>query len=47
MEEKKKKNRWWEWETPGTYIINLVYVVLATLLFYLAFWDLSTIWGVQ
>lgn len=36
-----------KWETPGTFILNLVYVVLFVVLYALAFWDLSTKWGVQ
>lgn len=36
-----------KWETPGTFILNLVYVVLFVLLYFWAFWDLSNKWGVQ
>lgn len=36
-----------KWETPGTFILNLVYVVLFVLLYFLIFWELSGKWGVQ
>lgn len=36
-----------KWETPGTFILNLVYVVLFVLLYILTFWELSGKWGVQ
>jgi len=36
-----------KWETPGTFIINLIYVVLFVTFYYWFFWELSTKWGVQ
>lgn len=36
-----------KWETPGTFILNLVYVGLFIILYFWAFWDLSSRWGVQ
>lgn len=36
-----------KWETPGTFILNLVYIVLFVILYYYFFWELSGRWGVQ
>jgi len=36
-----------KWETPGTFVLNLIYVVLFVILYYYFFWELSSKWGVQ
>ena len=36
-----------KWETPGTFVLNLIYVVLFVILYGLTFWELSGKWGVQ
>ena len=36
-----------KWETPGTFILNLIYIVLFVVLYALTFWELSGKWGVQ
>jgi hypothetical protein len=36
-----------KWETPGTFVLNLIYVALFVVLYYLTFWELSGKWGVQ
>lgn len=36
-----------KWETPGTFVLNLVYVGLFIVLYVLFFWELSGRWGVQ
>jgi len=36
-----------KWETPGTFVLNLIYVVLFVILYAVTFWELSGKWGVQ
>lgn len=36
-----------KWETPGTFVLNLIYVGLFVALYILTFWELAGKWGVQ
>jgi hypothetical protein len=36
-----------KWETPGTFVMNLIYVVLFVIFYCWFFWELSGKWGVQ
>lgn len=36
-----------KWETPGTLVLNFVYVVVFVVLYSLVFWELSGKWGVR
>ncbi len=36
-----------KWETPGTLVVNFVYIAICVVLYSLIFWELSGKWGVQ
>lgn len=36
-----------KWETPGTLVINFVYIAIFVVLYGLIFWDLSMKWRMQ
>jgi hypothetical protein len=36
-----------KWETPGTFVLNLIYVGCFVTLYVLTFWELARTWRVQ